>query len=176
MTIYYGSSIDCKNFDFFNAFKEYNDDDTIPENTDFEEGDTFADQEYDIDGAATIDERLGDNFSRLASKDSTMIMGRKKEALAWLVKFDRGKVIKKSRLKEGKTLIGRSSRSDIVIDNEEVSEEHARIIKEGEKYKLIDIGSLNGTYLNGKKLKSPRKIEDGDKIKFADIQFIFKKI
>lgn len=157
-------------------FEDFNDDDTYPEGEIGEE-DTFAGEDYGIGNTATLGEEISkDMFPPSISKDKTIIMGKKKDALAWLVKLESGRLSKKIRLKEESNLIGRSTRSDIVIDYEEVSEQHAKIIKAGKIYKLLDIGSLNGTFLNGKKVSAPRVLKDGDEIRFANIKFIFKKI
>ena len=151
----------------------------------FDNGETITDGDFsnddtDVDygdkgsGGETI---TGDKYgAQPESANQTIIMNKKKEALAWLVRIDKGRIVKKVRLKEGDNLIGKSSRSEIVIDEEEVSEEHAKIIKTGKDYKIIDVGSLNGTYLNDTKVKSPKKIEDQDEVKFANIKFIFKRI
>ncbi len=51
------------------------------------------------------------------------------------------------------TTIGRSIESDIQIDNQGVSGNHARIIQEGNKLYAMDAGSTNGTFVNGKKIQ-----------------------
>ena len=145
---------------------------------DFSGDDTYTDRGNGEDGGETITGGEYDGgLSSAESVNQTRIMGKKKEALAWLIRIDKGRIIKKIRLKEGDNLIGKSSKSEIVIDDDdEVSEEHAKIIKIGKDYKIIDLGSLNGTYLNDTKVKSPKKIEDQDEVKFANIKFIFKRI
>lgn len=160
--------------DFFDD-NEYNDE-TISDNN-FGNKDTDTDLEYEHNGSTTISEGdLKEGFPQSHPKDETIIMGKRKDALAWLIRVKEGKAVKKIRLKEGSNLIGRGTKSEVVIDDEEVSDEHARIIKEGKNYKLIDIGSLNSTFLNGTKVTSPKKLEDEDEIRFANIKFIFKRI
>jgi len=75
-----------------------------------------------------------------------------------------------------KITIGRSSYNDIVIDDETVSREHSYIIIEGNSYKIGDMGSTNGTFLNDKKVTSPKVLKDGDKITIGDSEFVFKVI
>ena len=48
--------------------------------------------------------------------------------------------------------IGRSRRNDIVIDNMAVSRKHARIYREGPRFIVEDLKSLNGTFVNNKKV------------------------
>ena len=51
-------------------------------------------------------------------------------------------------------LIGRSSSCDVVLDDRRVSRQHARIESVGSQAQLVDLGSGNGTFLNGRKVKS----------------------
>ena len=48
--------------------------------------------------------------------------------------------------------IGRNVKNDIQIDNLSVSKQHARIVKQQDKYFIEDMKSTNGTYLNEKKI------------------------
>jgi len=145
-------------------------------NSDETISDTYADLGLENDMDATISEGNIKEGSLPSQKDRTIIMGKRKEALAWLIRIEKGRLVRKTRLKEGSNLIGRNSKAEVIIDDEEVSEEHARIIKENNHYRIIDLGSLNGTYLNGLKITSPKKLEDEDEIKFANVKFIFKRI
>lgn len=66
---------------------------------------------------------------------------------------------------------------DIVVDHPSVSRVHARLVREGENYSLIDLNSTNGTYLNGQRL-APDEIcplKDGDEIRFAVRSFLLEK-
>lgn len=72
------------------------------------------------------------------------------------------------------TVIGKSSMSNIVIDNRFVSRTHARLLKKEDGIYIEDIGtdgtgSTNGTKVNGVKIKScePVKLEPGDNIQLA---------
>ena len=72
------------------------------------------------------------------------------------------------------TVLGRSKKCDIYINNPYLSKEHARITFEEDKFYIEDLGSTNGTYLNGKELGSrPVRLKDNDKITFGDISFLF---
>lgn len=62
-------------------------------------------------------------------------------------------------------LIGRRDDNDIIIDNMAVSGHHARIEHEDpDGYVVVDLGSLNGTFINEKKIVKKNKIVHGDLI------------
>ncbi|MEI6398095.1 MAG: FHA domain-containing protein [Pseudomonadota bacterium] len=65
--------------------------------------------------------------------------------------------------------IGRSSRSDIVIDSDSVSATHARIDEVDGGYSITDLKSTNKTYVAGKLAESVR-LSDGDHIQIGDVE------
>jgi DNA-binding winged helix-turn-helix (wHTH) protein len=67
-------------------------------------------------------------------------------------------------LAQGTNLIGRTADAVVLIDRTEVSRCHARIVVEGTAATLEDLGSKNGTYLNGQRLRQPSPLTDGDEI------------
>jgi adenylate cyclase len=70
--------------------------------------------------------------------------------------------------------IGRVPPNEIVIPHPKVSRNHAmiRMLQPGEYY-LIDIGSTNGTLLNGQRIVVPMLLKDGDVIAIEDCQLLF---
>jgi len=65
-------------------------------------------------------------------------------------------------------IVGRENDSDIQIDDRQVSRRHAEIIQTDEGYMLRDLGSKNGTYLNGEAISGePRLIRNGDELGIA---------
>ena len=52
-------------------------------------------------------------------------------------------------LNEGTTIIGRSSVSDMVVDEPNVSRRHAAVVSDSQGFWLMDLGSRNGTFING---------------------------
>ena len=63
--------------------------------------------------------------------------------------------------------IGRASACDILIEDEGVSRRQARLVRRGDKLYLEDVGSRNGTYLNGARIEGVEALADGDKIQFG---------
>lgn len=68
--------------------------------------------------------------------------------------------------------IGRTSDNDIVLDNRGVSRRHARIELSGVEPELIDLDSLNGTFVNGEKVNR-RYLHDNDTISIGKFSLIF---
>jgi len=64
-------------------------------------------------------------------------------------------------------IIGRGPDCDLVVPNRQVSRHHAIIRKHGTSYFIEDLGSKNGTYLNGKPVEAPAALQDGDEIQIA---------
>jgi len=78
-------------------------------------------------------------------------------------------------INKDETLIGRSEKADIMLDDPPVSRKHARIIRRGEMFEIEDSGSLNGTYLNGEILKAPQPLKSQDILQFGKSKLVFIK-
>jgi diguanylate cyclase (GGDEF)-like protein len=73
---------------------------------------------------------------------------------------------KRAALGHGTFEIGRSSRSDLPIDQESISRHHARITFDGARHMIEDLGSTNGTFVNDQNLKQSM-LKDGDQVKLG---------
>ena len=71
-----------------------------------------------------------------------------------------------------RTLIGRSPDCDIFLDDVTVSRRHAVLIEESGGYAIQDEGSLNGTFLNRRRIESAR-IGDGDELQIGKYRLTF---
>jgi len=67
-------------------------------------------------------------------------------------------------LSQGPNIIGRTPEADISVDRTEVSRCHAKIVVAGTTATIEDLGSKNGTYLNGQRLHQPALLANGDEI------------
>lgn len=72
------------------------------------------------------------------------------------------------------TLLGRHPDCDITLNIEAVSRRHARIRANGGKFLLEDLGSRNGTHINGKRITAPTVLEDGVYVQICDFVFLFQ--
>ena len=68
------------------------------------------------------------------------------------------------------TTVGRSSTNDLVIDAADVSREHARLRRQGSSMEIRDLGSRNGTWVNGARISS-HLAKSGDDIAFGTLHF-----
>ena len=76
----------------------------------------------------------------------------------------------------GSCRLGRKPDSDIVIDGEKASRKHALIhVQDGSEYWLIDLGSLNGTFLNDQRVQRPTRLHNGDRMTIAGAAFRFRQ-
>jgi predicted component of type VI protein secretion system len=64
-------------------------------------------------------------------------------------------------------IIGRDEICDLVIPERQVSRQHAGISREGDRYILRDLGSKNGTFVNGQQIDEPHSLQDGDEVQIA---------
>ena len=70
---------------------------------------------------------------------------------------------KKYPLADDEITIGRDSKNQVVVDLDNVSRKHARLTSRDSKCFVVDLGSTNGTFVNGEKIKKVR-LKEGDRI------------
>ncbi len=70
-------------------------------------------------------------------------------------------------IRKEKVIIGRSEDCDVVLLERQVSRYHAQIRRTDSQYVLEDLGSKNGTYVNGREVTGPCTLQDGDEIQIA---------
>lgn len=68
--------------------------------------------------------------------------------------------------------IGRSPHSDLFLDDVTVSRHHARVIKDESGYLVEDLNSLNGTYINRRRIERHR-LSDGDELQIGKFKLAF---
>lgn len=69
--------------------------------------------------------------------------------------------------------IGRAGDCDIIINDTYVSNKHARVYEDEGAFVVEDLGSTNGTYVNGRKISYPLELRPGDRIKIGKSVFEF---
>ena len=72
-------------------------------------------------------------------------------------------------------MIGRAKGSNIVIEDTYASQQHAKVFADNGHYYVEDLGSTNGTYVNGRKISYPLELRPGDRIKIGKTVFEFRR-
>ena len=78
-------------------------------------------------------------------------------------------------LHDGENVIGRDPGATIAIDAPIVSRRHARIVVSSGGAMLEDLGSKNGTFVEGERVTGPTPLHDGDQIRVGDFQLSFRE-
>ncbi|HID64584.1 MAG TPA: FHA domain-containing protein [Anaerolineae bacterium] len=92
----------------------------------------------------------------MVGKETAMLILREGQGMGTRWMIDRDNVI-----------IGREEDCDIVLPSRQVSRNHARIRRSGGRHILEDLGSKNGTFVNGRQLTEPYTLQDGDEVQIA---------
>jgi len=110
--------------------------------------------------------------------DKTRIVKKTTPAFAWLVCISKQFNGKRFDVNTGITTIGRGSENDIIVGDDSVSKDHAKIkySENDDKYKIYDLVSTNGTFVNEVKVEAPIELKDGDTVTIGEIDFIFKRV
>lgn len=73
-------------------------------------------------------------------------------------------------LGEGEVVIGRSSYCSLVLDHDSLSRVHAALRIVGDGVELSDLGSSNGTFVNGAAVEGPTRVAPGDEIRLGKVK------
>ena len=71
--------------------------------------------------------------------------------------------------------LGRSPTADVRIDDPFASSAHARIFPRGQFMYIEDMGSTNGTYLNGRQLRKPEQLRVADTVRIGDTEYRYQE-
>jgi hypothetical protein len=71
------------------------------------------------------------------------------------------------------TTIGRKY-GDILLDDPKISKRHAKFTLEDDRYVLWDLGSTNGTFVNGQRIRGATILKENDEIRMGDTLYVYK--
>jgi hypothetical protein len=91
---------------------------------------------------------------------------------AYLVLLIKGKVSQSFPLRE-EIQLGRERGNAVVVADQKVSRQHARLTPIDNTFIVTDLGSANGTYVNGVKINQPTRLQNNDRLGIGDTTFIF---
>jgi phosphoserine phosphatase RsbU/P len=81
---------------------------------------------------------------------------------------------KRYELDRLETILGRHPECHVVLDSGAVSRQHAKIIRDSNRYLLEDLKSRNGTFINGRLISEPTSLQDADVIRICDLERWFE--
>jgi hypothetical protein len=91
---------------------------------------------------------------------------------ALVIRSGGGRAGESFALESDRLTVGRRPDSDVFLDDVTVSRDHAIIVQRGHEYYLDDCGSLNGTYVNRRRIESHR-LADGDELQIGKYKLAF---
>ena len=99
-----------------------------------------------------------------------LVRGQRRDSAIWAVDVEKGVRSLRGLHVDilGPVVIGRSPSSDIVIDEPYVSSNHARLTLQGPALVLEDLGSTNGTLVNGRVIDQPVTLREDDEVQVGD--------
>lgn len=77
-------------------------------------------------------------------------------------------------LVEGKNVIGRDPSARIRFASGSLSRQHAAILVEGEQATIVDLGSKNGTFVDGERVVDPHVLRDGMTLRFGTMELVYR--
>ena len=131
--------------------------------------------------------RIIDSVSASSSPNKTVILSNEnsssengsaraaRKLVGWLVTFSWSDKGDDYRLYEGRNIIGGDDKSDIVLNDPAVSSTHCIILFRGDKARIKDELSSNGTFLNNHEIEEA-ELNDGDFIKIGRTELKFRSI
>jgi protease PrsW len=71
--------------------------------------------------------------------------------------------------------IGRTLNNDFVIEHPSVSKRHAQITATNGSHLVVDLASSNGTFINGQRITTATKLEDGCEVRFGRARYVYRQ-
>ena len=119
----------------------------------------FAAQVAALDGDVTVEEQ--EAISSLPSRSALLVVRRGPNIGARFL------------LDADLTTVGRHPDADIFLDDVTVSRRHSDFLRDGTSFVVKDLGSLNGTYLNGVRIEGVAPLSDGAEVQIGKYRLTF---
>jgi hypothetical protein len=119
-------------------------------------------------GATTATYRVGETGELEELKLEEVVS----RGAALVIRAGGGRAGESFPLEQDRLTVGRRPESDVFLDDVTVSRDHAILVRRGDAYHLDDCGSLNGTYVNRRRIESHR-LSDGDELQIGKYKLAF---
>ena len=127
-------------------------------------------------GALLIPEEGGSETTMSMAPDheeeETLVSALPTEGVAIIVRSGGGRAGEAYLLERDRLTIGRSPDADIFLDDVTVSRRHAVLTRRGRSFAVEDLGSLNGTFVNRKRVET-KELADGDEVQIGKYKLTF---
>ena len=112
--------------------------------------------------------------------EKTVLLRKEPPSFAWLIILEGPRAGRLFRLNTEGTSIGRDPQNDIILDDEAVSRQHAKVRaeenEEGElQFFIYDLATANGTFVNGEQIVK-QALSDGDVVEMGKTKLVFRRI
>jgi len=118
--------------------------------------------------------RMTKDKTRMLEEDGTVLEG---EIYGTMTVTEKGESLGTYNVTSNPLILGRDPNSAVVVASDTVSKTHLKVFAKGDQFYIIDLGSTNGTFVNGQKI-SETLVRPEDEIqlgKRGDIKLVFKK-
>ena len=123
-------------------------------------------------GALLVRESVGETTLSLGPDDIDAGTPKEIEGPALVVRSGGGRAGESFEAIGDKALIGRSPECDVFLDDVTVSRRHAELVREANVFTIRDLGSLNGTFVNRRRIESA-VLEDDDEVQVGKYRMTF---
>jgi serine/threonine-protein kinase len=80
------------------------------------------------------------------------------------------------QLEKERITVGRSHENDVMLDEVDASRFHAELVRRDRNYAMQDLNSVNGTFVNGRRISAPTPLKDGDEIRIGTTVIRFEAV
>ena len=108
----------------------------------------------------------------LTAEEAAAVAALPRHSALLVVQYGSGAIGERFLLDTDRAVAGRSGQADIFLDDVTVSRKHAEFVREGERFVVRDIGSLNGTYVNRARIDSA-VLTTGDEVQIGKFRMSF---
>jgi pSer/pThr/pTyr-binding forkhead associated (FHA) protein/tetratricopeptide (TPR) repeat protein len=117
------------------------------------------------------------DFAHVENDGATRVLEAKNAEMKPVLQFGDGAAnVTQYEISDNEVAIGRSQKCHIVLEDKRSSRKHSIIRRDGNKFSVQDLGSANGTLVNGVRIDEKQDLHSGDVLQIGDTQFTFQMV